>query len=508
MYNNMDIAKQIIDQNPWWRRREAITQDKHLIKLKESSIKWEPRIKHTFNLNADIVYTLRGPRQVGKTTLLKLIIEELLIKYKVDPRSVLYFTCDLINYPEELVDILQYYNESIRPKREARAYIFLDEISSVKEWQKAIKYLSDTNKLVNTTIILTGSHTIDIKRAYERLPGRRGSLSHLNDTPDKIILPMRFVEYVETINKDLREVILRLDMLRVEHRKELVQEICSGTIPDEINDLSLYEKDIKPLFESYLITGGVPLAIDEYIRKGRISEDVYKIYVDSVVGDIVRWDKREIYLRQILRRIFETIGNAIGWNTLKENTDISSHNTIADYVDILKDSFVLYYVRFYDITRRKPLYQKNKKIHFYDPFFYHALKAWVYGKDPFEESMNSLKDTQVTGMLTEGIVGSHLIRLAFSIAKQKKLFDYEQALFYWKSKRGREVDFIIDISGLILPVEVKYQSKITKSDRYSIIDFHKSSGTDKGIILSKDMMELEGNNNIITLPVWLFLMLV
>ncbi len=502
----MDIADLIIDQNPWWKRKEAITEDKHITKLKESSIKWEPRIRYTFNLNSDIVYTLRGPRQVGKTTLLKLMIEELLNRDKVNPRSILYYTCDLINDPEELVDILQYYLEMIRPKTRTRSYIFLDEISSVKDWQKTIKYLSDTGRLVNTTIILTGSHTIDIKKAYERLPGRRGELNYLNDIPDKILLPMKFIECAETISRDLRETILRLNIRR-ERRKELIQHICTGTITDEINELRLYEKDIKSLFESYLITGGIPLAVDEYIRTGKIPESVYKIYVDSVLGDITRWDKKESYLRQILRRIFETIGNPISWNTLKENTDISSHNTVAEYVDIMKDSFVLYYLRFYDIAKKKSLYHKNKKIHFYDPFFYHALKAWIYGEDPFEGSMNTLKDTQIIGMLTEGIVGSHLIRLSFLLAKQKQLFDYEQALFYWKSKKGREVDFIMNISGLILlPIEVKYQSKITKSDRYSIIDFHKSSDTDNGIILSQNTIEI--NDRVITLPVWLFLMLV
>ena len=504
----MDIADLIIDQNPWWKRKGAMTEDKHITKLKESSIKWKPRIRHTFNLNSDIVYTLRGPRQVGKTTLLKLMIEELLNRDRVNPRSILYCTCDLIDNPEKLVDILQYYLEKIRPKTKTRSYIFLDEISSVKEWQKAIKHLSDIGRLVNTTIILTGSHTIDIKRAYERLPGRRGEPNYLNDTLDKVLLPMKFVEYVETIRRDLRETILRLNILRRERREELIQHICAGTITDEINELLLYEKDIKSLFESYLITGGIPLAVDEHIRTGKISESVYKIYVDSVLGDITRWDKKESYLRQILRRIFETIGNPISWNTLKENTDISSHNTVAEYVDIMKDSFVLYYLRFYDIARNEPIYHKNKKIHFYDPFFYHALKAWVYGKDPFEESMNSLKDTQIIGILTEGIVGSHLIRLSFLLAKQKQLFDYEQTLFYWKSKKkGREVDFIMNISGLILlPIEVKYQSKIAKSDRYSIIDFLKSSGINKGIILSKDI--IESNGKIITLPVWLFLMLV
>jgi hypothetical protein len=45
-----------------------------------------------------------------------------------------------------------------------------------------------------------------------------------------------------------------------------------------------------------------------------------------------------------------------------------------------------------------------------------------------------------------------------------------------------------------------------KSDRYGIIDFKKSSGVDNGILLSKNKMEAK--TGIVTLPAWLFLMLV
>lgn len=499
----MGIAVDLIDQNPWWKKKEAITQDKHLSELEKSSVKWQPRIRHKFSLDKDIIYTLRGPRQVGKTTLLKSLINGLLAKIS-DPRLIFYYTCDLVDNPKELVNMVNSYLESTRPEGKQRAYLFLDEISSVRDWQKAIKHLSDTGKLANTTVILTGSHTLDIKKAYEKLPGRRGNL---DDVPDKILLPMKFVEYVETINQDIRKLLSRLQIITSARRIKLLGELSNGTIPKEIKELSLYSKEIELLFNSYLMTGGIPRVTDEYLRTGKVSEGIYRTYIDVVLGDLARWNKKETYLRQILRRIFGTAGNPVSWNTLKDDTDVSSHNTVAEYVDTLKDSFVLFYVNFYDIARKLPSYQKNKKIHFYDPFFYHALRAWIGGQDPFAASIDFLKDSQNVGMLTESIVGSHLIRLAFCTSQQKQLFDYENSLFYWKSSKDREIDFVIKLNdNSVLPIETKYQSSIMKSDRYGIIDFKKSSGSDNGILLSKDKIEVRAE--IATLPVWLFLMLI
>jgi hypothetical protein len=318
---------------------------------------------------------------------------------------------------------------------------------------------------------------------------------------------MKFVEYVETINQDIRKMLSRLQIITSARRIKLLGELSNGAIPKEIKELSLYSKEIELLFNSYLMTGGIPRVTDEYLRTGRISEGIYRTYIDVVLGDLTRWNKKETYLRQILRRIFGTAGNPVSWNTLKDDTDVSSHNTVAEYVDTLKDSFVLYYINFYDIARKLPSYQKNKKIHFYDPFFYHALRAWIGGQDPFTASIDFLKDSQNVGMLTESIVGSHLIRLAFCVSQQKQLFDYENSLFYWKSSKDREIDFVIKLNDhSVLPIEIKYQSSIVKSDRYGIIDFKKSSGSDKGILLSKDKIEVKAG--IATLPVWLFLMLV
>ena len=73
----VSLPVELIDQNPWWRNPKAIEQDNHILELEKSRVKWDPRLRRMFTLDKDIVYTLRGPRQVGKTTLLKNMIRGL-----------------------------------------------------------------------------------------------------------------------------------------------------------------------------------------------------------------------------------------------------------------------------------------------------------------------------------------------------------------------------------------------------------------------------------------------
>lgn len=83
----MSIPVELMDQNPWWRKPDSILKDKYILALTKSKVRWEPRLKYKFDLNTDAVYALRGPRQVGKTTLLKDIIKHL-IDSGTQPRNI------------------------------------------------------------------------------------------------------------------------------------------------------------------------------------------------------------------------------------------------------------------------------------------------------------------------------------------------------------------------------------------------------------------------------------
>ena len=209
----MDILE-LRKQNPWWENQARIEEDPKIRDYENASVKWTPRLKKYLFLDKNVVYSIRGPRQVGKTTLLKVIIRELLQKSEVI--NILYFACDLLKDNFALMDLLDTYLNWVRTQNQDRIYIFLDEISAVKEWQKAIKQFVDLHGNKNVTIILTGSHTLDIKNSTERLPGRVGEKEHV--PTHKILLPMKFAEYVQMRNPELYKQVQELKLDIAEER--------------------------------------------------------------------------------------------------------------------------------------------------------------------------------------------------------------------------------------------------------------------------------------------------
>jgi len=67
-------------QNPWWTEISLINDDPYLAEYDHAPLKWEPSHFHTLKLDQDLIYILLGPRQVGKTTLFKLLIRSLLVR--------------------------------------------------------------------------------------------------------------------------------------------------------------------------------------------------------------------------------------------------------------------------------------------------------------------------------------------------------------------------------------------------------------------------------------------
>lgn len=496
---NMETQK-LIRQNRWWTDKELIKEDKDLRKKKISKIDWSPRLKFFFKLDEDAIYTLRGPRQVGKTTFVKALIEELL-EVGIQGRRIFYWTCELVS-AKDLVSMLESYVDWARESFDERLFIFLDEISSVKDWQKGIKYLVDTGTLQNCTVILTGSHSLDIRRASERLPGRRGMVAGVLD---KILLPMKFSEYIDVRNKKLRDVIRSLGLLSRTGRYYVLFQLAQAIMPDEIKELSLYSSELSRLFEDYLITGGIAPAIDSYVSKGSISSNIYETYVSVMLGDAMRWQKKEVYMAQVLRRIIESLSSQVSWQALYKQTSLGSHHTVAEYVDVLESSFVVSCIYRLDKSKGVPHFGKEKKIHFQDPFIFHALRGWSFSLPYYESSLEFLGDMGDRAKLVESVVCNHLIRLAFGLAPSSE-YEYVNKVTYWQSKRIREVDFIVRVNDNFLPIEVKCKSDFNRTDLFGLYGFMKGGSSYRGIVITKDLLKTKGG--IAFIPNYLFLTLI
>ena len=81
----------LLEQNPWWEEAERIDDDEKIRVFETGDLKRYPRIFDEFEFSTSKVYTVRGPRQVGKTTLQKLLIRKLL-EEGVPPQSILYYS--------------------------------------------------------------------------------------------------------------------------------------------------------------------------------------------------------------------------------------------------------------------------------------------------------------------------------------------------------------------------------------------------------------------------------
>jgi len=500
----MAISTDLSEDNPWWKSSELIEKDPKVMEWENSFIKWEPRISHTFTFTDDLMYSLRGPRQIGKTTLIKLQIRKLL-KQGISPWNIMYYAFDIDNTPRSLVEkIKNYLDNTTRQRKGNRCFLFLDEVSSIKDWQKGIKRLWDQQKLKNCTVIATGSHTVDLKLSTEKLPGRRGDT---NDALDKIMLPMKFSEYVSILDPALKKIIDDGNLLHANPRLKVAKNLMNSEIDNILIQIQSYLPELNRYLIDYLITGGVPRIVNEYAEKGIIEEGVYTTYLDAILGDLHALNRNESIFRQLIQNVIKSIGWTSSWRSLQKNTDIGTQSTVSQYIDTLENMFILSVFYQYDSKSKRGLFRKEKKIHFHDPSYYHILSGWQSGLKSFDVCKKILEDPIKQGALVEGVIGDHLIRLAFNISPKKQNFVYSNVLYYWRYGKDKEVDYVYnDGMGREIPIEVKFQNNLSVRDLDGIINFKKFTGVKNALLISKDKLEL--TRECVVIPASIFLLLI
>lgn len=489
----MDILE-LRKQNPWWENPHRIEEDPKIKDYEAAAIKWNPRLKKHLFLDKNVVYSIRGPRQVGKTTLLKIIIRELL--QKNSPINVLYFACDLLKDNFALKDLLDTYRGWVRAQNQDRIFIFLDEISAVDAWQKAIKQFIDLNGNNNLTIVLTGSHTLDIKNSTERLPGRVGEKE--NVPTHKILLPMKFAEYVQMRNPELYKQVQEFKLDQAEERTNQFLKLITGILPPSAYNLLRLVPELDLLLEEYLLTGGVMIAVNEFVKNKRISSPIYDLYIRQIMGDMARINREEKTAKRILAAVLKRIGSSYSWNSIKKEADIPTQPTVDQYAGILDNMFVLNIVYKIEMDGTiKPA--SDKKVYILNPFIFHALNGWLINpaKDPFECSKEFLLSSEEKSKLIESVVGDHLNRAAYNL-RPADTFDPSDFVFYSKTNKGYEIDFVFKTEELRTGIEVKYQSLINTGDLKGILKLG------RGCLVSKTIFEQK--NRVAIIPVSLFLL--
>ncbi len=347
---------------------------------------------------------------------------------------------------ECLVFIINYFLNNFKS-----GYIFLDEIQYIKDWEGVLKRYYD---LKNVKFIVSGSESLELSRAKETLAGRIMTFR---------LEPLAFREYLELKGKklEIKDVTIN-DMKAIE-----------GLYKSLIKEKEFFEHE----FLEYLYKGAFPELVnenDESVIKKYIYELIVKkiIYRDiPVIFDIKR--------RDLLFELFRyTCNNSSNLFQIKSLCNIfnADYATVSNYLFYLRSAFLIHTAESYSKSLAKRM-RRNKKIYVVHPSV--ACAVLGYGRN----------------MLIEKILGQYV----------ETLFSKE---FFWRDRHKNEVDVIL-VNKDITPIEIKYQSHIESSNLKGLLKFMKRFDIDKGIVVTKNLLEKRevDKKELLFIPAWLFLLI-
>jgi predicted AAA+ superfamily ATPase len=257
------------------------------------------------------IIILYGARQVGKTTLVKNLLE----KYGKEGR---YLNCEILSVEQNLQDAEP---EKLKAFFGNYKIIVLDEAQNISNIGKILKVIADS--IDNIQIIATGSSSFDLaNKTAEPMTGR--VIHHT-------LFPLSVTELKD--EEDWLAIDAKLDKL-----------LRFGSYPEiYLSDEESAAKKLSELASSYLFK------------------------------DLLRYEgiKKSGLLKNLVVSLALQLGNEVSYNELATKLGVNSM-TVQKYIDLLEQSFVLFKLNSFSRNIRKEL-TKSFKVYFYDNGIRNAL---------------------------------------------------------------------------------------------------------------------------------------
>lgn len=312
--------------NPWWFGRSFATGVERTA--------YKTRLLSTLTNKRAVLIV--GSRRVGKTTLLYQIISEVL--KKVPAKQVFYV---LLDHPQlsssKILDLVYEMRKHFALDRKVRLYLFFDEIQYLKDWEREIKALIDTE---NVKIFISGSASTDILLKSPYLTGRIEKVE---------IFPLDFAEFLA-------------------FRKVKISEVESYK----------WEK----YTDEYLQIGGFP----EYVLERNPA------YFADLVNNILFKDIINLYqlknpeiLRDLLLLLADRVGYQTTYSKLAKIVSLKV-DTVKEYIFYLKNTFLVSELPRFSASRAVRIYGPKKFYIFDNGLLFHLLGKLSFGS-AFEQSL-------------------------------------------------------------------------------------------------------------------------
>ena len=387
-------------------------------KIYEKLLKWK-------NENMKMPYMLVGARQTGKTYILKEFCQKEFERYvyvNLENMQNIREIFEKTSIPEEIIINMEaILNIDIDVEN---TIIFLDEIQVSEEAIMSLKYFCESQK--EYKIVCAGSLLgVKINRFKSSFPVGKVWIDYL--------YPMNFEEFLIAINE---EKLLKM----IEQSYKTMKPMLEG----------LHEKALKYYYD-YICIGGMPAAILDYIKNGgnvlKFNEEVNEIILTSYMADMAKYTINQESIRNA--KIYNSIPAQLGKENKKFKYSLveksarareyeSSLNWLISSNMVIKCNSVKM-----PKSPLKAYIDENFKIYLSDIGLLRTLS---------KISINEILLNK--NMLYKGILAENYIA--------EILYAKNREIFYWQINSGMyEVDFLINVDGDIIPIEVKASDNTT-----------------------------------------------
>lgn len=394
---------------------------------------------------------IRGARQTGKTTLLKIIAD----KIREDKAFI---NLDLIEYRRALeenpLDFVK------RFKKSGKLFIFMDEVQRVKDGGEKLKIIFD--EFSDVKLFISGSSSLELKTNI--LPFLVGRL---------FLYELHTFDFEEFLSvKD--EGLLRL--FREKHSN--LKKFLEGR--DDVSPPSFTREFLKN-WEDYVIFGGYPEVIKAEDKEEKITilKNIFNLYLEKDITAFFRIEET-LKFEDLLKVLAFNTSKMLSISSLASDLKIS-YRKVDEYLTILKHTYVIHLLKPFHrnlITELK----KSPKIYFLDT----GLRNTVMN------NLSSFESRGDRGNLAENFVLRELIS-NFG----------EWKLNYWRTTGKAEIDFVLRKEEEIIPVEVKLGGEKLGKGFYSFLNAYKP---EKAIIATREKFKKQKINDttIYWIPVFYF----
>lgn len=387
------------------------------------------------------VVLLTGPRQVGKTTMLKRLAEAEGVNRE-------YVTLDDITEREMAKNDPKLFLQLHKPP------VFIDEVQYAPELFPYIKIYVDEHQQAGD-FWLTGSQIFKLMDGVQESLAGRICLLHMS--------PLSQAEACgctsEPFTVDFERLLMRSKAVAPARIQEVFERIWRGGMPAIVSGV---KKEQAAVYSSYIST-----------------------YIDRDVKEIA--DRVDSFkFLNFVTVVAALTSQMVNYKTIADAVEISVP-TVKNWLNILERLGIIFYLHPYSNNLLKRMVTKPK-LYFYDSGLVAYLTKWT--------DSETLMNGAMSGAILENFVVSEIV-------KSYQNAGLEPFIYYYRDKDNKEIDIVLERNGTLYPLEIKKTMMPDKrwTNVFGVLDKTSLKRGTGGILCLSDKFTAFDRDNLI-IPVW------